>query len=256
MKEGSIAVSVSLVFHIILIAFFLRVPFDQYLKPKLILLDFSVEKGQTTGDAEILNRKSGMMNSPLTTDTHDGQRKGRVTDHRDSIVEQTQNTPNSLASDAPTVSQSGPRPVASDTAGQVAVDGSAGRTGMKSDAVTEGVSSGKASRTTAVSSGSGKILNYESDGADERDFLFIRDTIVKRIKDKYPDRARRLGREGRVLLSFDLSSDGVIRNVSIISSSGSRILDDNAKEVVEKTTFNQRIPYARRVHLPVEYRLQ
>ena len=56
MKEHSIAVSVSLLFHIIIVALFLRVPFDQYIKPKLMVLDFSLEKGRAADRRG--NRKS------------------------------------------------------------------------------------------------------------------------------------------------------------------------------------------------------
>lgn len=256
MKEHSIAVSVSLFFHLIIVVFFLRVPLDQYLKPKVILLDFSIQKGQVADDREALNHKSRIMNSESKAESRQSQQKGQPAHHRDSMVERAQSTLNNPVSEAPTVNQTGSDPVSSDPAGRMTVNGNISRAGTKVDAVTEtGIGSGTISQI-AVSSGSRKVLDYEDNGADERDFLFIRDMIVKRIKDRYPERARRMGREGRVLLSFDLSSDGVIRNVEIIRSSGSRILDDNAKEVVEKTTFSRKIPYARRVHLPVEYRLQ
>ena len=50
MKEHSIAVSVSVLFHVIIVAIFLRVPFDQYIKPKLMVLDFSLVKGRLTDE--------------------------------------------------------------------------------------------------------------------------------------------------------------------------------------------------------------
>ena len=54
MKEHSFAISVSLLFHVIIVALFLRVPFDQYIKPKLMVLDSSLEKGRAAVDAEIV----------------------------------------------------------------------------------------------------------------------------------------------------------------------------------------------------------
>ena len=67
MKEHSLAISVSLLFHIIIVALFLRVPFDQYIRPKLMVLDFSLEKGRIIGDGEDRktedgNRESGIVN--------------------------------------------------------------------------------------------------------------------------------------------------------------------------------------------------
>ena len=62
MKEHSIAVSVSLLFHIVIVALFLRVPFDQYIKPKIMILDFSLEKGRVIDDVEDRNHESGIIN--------------------------------------------------------------------------------------------------------------------------------------------------------------------------------------------------
>ena len=61
MKEHSIAISASLLFHIIIVVLFLRVPFDQYLRPKLMVLDFSLEKGRGADSAEIVNREPGTI---------------------------------------------------------------------------------------------------------------------------------------------------------------------------------------------------
>ena len=257
MKEHSIAISASLLFHIIIVVLFLRVPFDQYLRPKLMVLDFSLEKGRGADSAEIVNRKSGIVNREAKIEDRELQQKGRVTGQRNAITEQEDNTQKRSATEPLLMKQDNMNTVASDPAGQVVIHGDTSRAGMKVDTVTEtGIYPGKSSQNIAVSSGKGKVLNYEKDGADESDFIFIRDTILKRIKDKYPDRARRMGWEGKVLLSFDLFENGSIRNVKIVSSSGFRTLDDSAREIIEKTTFTQKIPYSRAVQLPVEYRLQ
>jgi TonB family protein len=250
MKEHSIAVSVSLLFHIIIVALFLRVPFDQYIKPKLMVLDFSLENGRVADGAEDGNRKSGIANGRSEI----GNRMPR---NDGTIMNRAQNVQGSFTTEASLAKQNNGNTVASDPAGQVTIKGDIGHAGTQGEPVTEsGLFSGKGSQNVANSSGKGKILNFESNGVDERDFAFIRDTILKRIKDKYPDRARRMGWEGKVVLSFDLFENGSIHNVKIISSSGFHVLDNSAKEVIEKTTFTRKIPYSRLVQLPVEYRLQ
>ena len=102
-----------------------------------------------------------------------------------------------------------------------------------------------------------RVIDYSKDGSGVRDFPFIADTINKRFKDKYPDRARRMEWEGEVLLSFVISEDGTIHDVKIVKGSGRSIFDDHAREILKKTTFNRKLPYP----IPIDnwritYRLQ
>lgn len=73
---------------------------------------------------------------------------------------------------------------------------------------------------------------------------------------KYPERARRMGAEGTVLLSFIVLESGVTREVKVIDGSGFRLLDESAKEGVEKTVIQKKVPYRVMVTLPITYRLQ
>ena len=242
MKEHTVAVSVSLLFHIIIVALFLRVPFDRYIKPKLIALDFLIEKRQVVHGAESVNRESGI-----------GNRETQIANRKSQIVNREQNIQRKATAEPSNELNA----VDSDPAVQAVIHGDTSGEGIRGDTVTEtDIYSGKGSQNITASSGKRKGLNYENNGADERNFVFIRDTILRRIKDKYPDRARRMGWEGKVLLSFVMLEDGSINNVKIVNSSGFSILDESAKEVIEKTRFTQKIPYLLSVHLPVEYRLQ
>jgi periplasmic protein TonB len=82
----------------------------------------------------------------------------------------------------------------------------------------------------------------------------IRDSIMKNVI--YPDRARRMGWEGRVIVSFTVYEDGSIRDARIVQSSGTLVLDDAAKEALRKSTV--RTQFAKRVQvvLPIEYKLK
>jgi TonB family protein len=250
MKEHSIAISASLLFHVIIVALFLHVPFEQYVKPKLVALDFSLEKRRVTDGAGIGNRETQIANRK-------SQIVNRTAENKETIINREQNAQKGFATEASSTKQSNVDTILSDPTGQAVIVGDASRAGIQGDIVSEmGKFSGKDSQNIAASSGKGKVLNYENNGADERDFIFIRDTILKRIKDKYPDRARRMGWEGKVLLSFVVHENGSINNVKVINSSGFRILDDSAKEVIEETRFTQKIPYSRPVLLAFDYRLQ
>ena len=118
----------------------------------------------------------------------------------------------------------------------------------------EATSSGSGSQTGNTSGGSSKALDYGKGGSDENSFYFIRDTVMKNIK--YPERARRMGWEGKVLLSFVVLENGAVKDVKIMIGSGYRALDDETRAAVEKTTFKQKIPCRLVVSLPVEYKLK
>jgi protein TonB len=90
--------------------------------------------------------------------------------------------------------------------------------------------------------------------AGGKDYKYIRDAIMKNIR--YPDRARRLGFEGKVLLSFIVLENGTTTEITVISSSGHRILDESAKEAVAATHIARKMPYRVVVRLPVTFRLQ
>ncbi|HME45205.1 MAG TPA: energy transducer TonB [Syntrophorhabdales bacterium] len=82
----------------------------------------------------------------------------------------------------------------------------------------------------------------------------IRDSIMKNVV--YPEKARRMGWEGKVILAFTVYEDGSIRDARVMQSSGALILDDAAKEALRKSTI--RTQFARRVQvvLPIEYKLK
>jgi TonB family protein len=112
---------------------------------------------------------------------------------------------------------------------------------------------------SSASSGTGpgdmKALNYSRPGgADERHFSFIRETIMQGIA--YPERARRMGWEGKVVLSFIVRENGSIDDVKVVTSSGFPVLDENARETIARTSFRKKVPVRLYVLLPVEYKLR
>jgi periplasmic protein TonB len=86
-----------------------------------------------------------------------------------------------------------------------------------------------------------------------KDFNNIRDAIIKNVR--YPERARKMGFEGMVLLSFVVLEDGSTARISVVQSSGFRLLDEEAKHVVARTRIVKRAPYRSMVLLPVVYSL-
>jgi TonB family protein len=254
MKEHSFAISVSLLFHIIIVALFLRVPFDQYIRPKIMVLDFSLEKGRVADSAEDGNRKSGIVNPETDIVNSKSKIENRTAENAGTIINREQNIQGKFAAEP----SSELNTVASDPAGQVMVRGETGPMGAKNDsAAAKSISAGESSRNTSAVSGGMRVIDYGKGDSDAKDFPFIADTIQKRFKDKYPDRARRMGWEGEVRVSFFISEDGVIYDVEVVKSSGRNIFDDHAREILAKTTINRRLPYLLKIeNRAVIYKLQ
>ncbi|PHM17262.1 MAG: hypothetical protein CJD30_07655 [Sulfuricurvum sp. PD_MW2] len=83
----------------------------------------------------------------------------------------------------------------------------------------------------------------------------IRDVLVKYRK--YPNQAVRQKQEGDVRVSFRLKANGEVEDITIISSSGYTILDDDAKALIEKTSlYFPRPPKSIRITVPLRYSLK
>lgn len=84
--------------------------------------------------------------------------------------------------------------------------------------------------------------------------------IARQVPPVYPAAARRSGTEGTVLLQVDVQSSGRPGLVSLVSSSGSGLLDSAAIRAVKKWTFRPAtiagVPTSGQVRVPVRFRLQ
>ena len=85
------------------------------------------------------------------------------------------------------------------------------------------------------------------------DFAWIRDSIQRAIA--YPAAARRMGWEGKVVVAFQLLSDGSVRDVRIVQGSGHAALDRGAIDAVRNASPFPRSPVEAEVITPIVYRL-
>jgi protein TonB len=82
-------------------------------------------------------------------------------------------------------------------------------------------------------------------------FVYIKKIIEKNIK--YPSMARRMGWQGKVLVSFILCRDGKVENLQVVESSGHSQLDSNALETVKRVEPFPNPPVRVKLVLPVKY---
>jgi TonB family protein len=254
MKENSFAFSASLLLHVIIVALFLRVPFDQYVKPKLMVLDFSLEKGRTAGDVKIVNRESEVVKPETQISNLKSQIANRTAENEGAIINREQNIQGKVAAKPSNELNT----VASDPEGRVTVRGEAGPAGGRADSTSErNISIGEALHPVPAGFGNIRVIDYGRDSSGVKDFPFINDTLRKRFQNAYPERAYEQMWEGEVLLSFIISENGVVQDVEVVHSSGYRTFDNHAREMLKETSFNKKLPYSLRVNnYKVTYKLQ
>ncbi|MDI9571071.1 MAG: TonB family protein [Pseudomonadota bacterium] len=85
-------------------------------------------------------------------------------------------------------------------------------------------------------------------------FAYIRDRILRNVT--YPEAAKRMGWQGKVVLSFVIAADGSARAFRIIQGSGFKMLDRSAIETVQETAPFPRPPVEAELVIPIVYRLE
>lgn len=91
-------------------------------------------------------------------------------------------------------------------------------------------------------------------GISLADYTYVRDAVMKNIF--YPEKARRMGIEGRVIISFVINESGFIDDVKILKSSGYAVLDDAVKDAIYKVNQFRKKHERLVVQLPVEFKLK
>ena len=97
---------------------------------------------------------------------------------------------------------------------------------------------------------------------EEQRQLYLKEklSVISQIIQKnisYPPIARRMGWEGRVVLSIRLYTDGTVREIKVLESSGYEVLDRNAVDTVRRVAgLFPKPPVEVVVKVPVNYRLE
>ncbi len=143
-------------------------------------------------------------------------------------------------------------PSAKGTSGSVLIQEANGSGGGGAGGVVGGASSGKGLSGTGSGSGAGR-----GDGGGES--RFVQASYAYAPKPEYPARARREGKEGRVLLRVLVDEQGKSKSVEVDDSSGSEALDRAAAEAIKRWRFSP-ARYGNKsveswVKIPIDFRL-
>ncbi len=107
--------------------------------------------------------------------------------------------------------------------------------------------------------GGGKGKKGRAKGIGDR-FLLEKFHIISKIVQKnikYPFIARRMGWEGKVLISFLLTRNGEIKYLKVEKSSGYKILDENALKTIKRCSKYFPVPPVDvKIKLPIIYKLE
>ena len=84
-------------------------------------------------------------------------------------------------------------------------------------------------------------------------YSYIRDRILRNIS--YPETARRMSWEGKVIVSFIVTDEGNVEAIKILQSTGFKVLDNDAIEAIISAAPYPKPPVAAQVIIPIVYHL-
>ena len=251
MRGLSRALLVSVLVHGLVVALVYAIPLDKSPKPETISVDFTLVDYEklispatplAASKAKSVFRASGVKKAPVerNIEVADSRRDARSPAADPAGSDEFTPTPSPDYRQEATASASDGPPVPGSHGGGARPAEGEGRPGYASVA--------SLGRTGA--DGSGDLAG----GGHATILRQIRDSVMKNVV--YPERARRMGWEGKVILSFTVHEDGSIHDARITESSGSLVLDRAAKEALLKSSVQARFVQKVQVFLPIEYRLK
>jgi len=270
MRENYLGTTISILVHSCVILLLAAASFAVQDSPvKVLEIDFSLMMDPAKGslpkvEKEIIEKKPRILKGE-TMPKRIVEPDRPVKQNPETIPAEVQIEPSPVptivtASD-PAKEQVEPSPVptivtASDAQGVMVVHGTpatyAGSSGSGNSLLGHGRSAGESEGAEGGGRDigkSGEIMLEEG-----KDYNYIRHAVMKNIG--YPERARRMGFEGKTLLSFMVLENGTTSQIKVEKSSGYRLLDDSAIEGVARTVISQKVSYRIVVRLPITYRLQ
>jgi len=253
MKPQTQGFQFSLIIHAVFILGVLGLSTLAANKPRPVVIDFDLEKSISAAPAPVQKHQE----SPIQKAAGPPSRKEVKATPQPVPREEAKPVPpletSKVAETSPTwIHSTSDLTVPVEQPGVPNVPGGIGKTDGK-----VGIS-GSASASGKGGSGGGAAL--ETGGTEKaknrylaEHFAYIRDKIFKNVS--YPALARRMGWQGKVVLSFNIQTNGSIKDPQVARGSGYEILDQNALESLKESAPFPRPPVEAQIMIPVVYRL-
>jgi periplasmic protein TonB len=252
----------SLAFHVLLVSVIWNISSGARFRPTVIPVNFILEEreqGRGTGDVKSEGRgksdegreKKDEQGRVASIESRALSGKGQEQEQREAARIETRGVEMPVQAAMAARESAGVAPGASDGAREAGTGGAGPGTSAR-----EGSHGGVTASLPGYGSsiGSGAAGSTGSGQIDEKLYGEIRERVMKNVE--YPERARRMGIEGRVITSFTIREDGSIADVKVFKSSGSSILDDAAKSALARSSFRGKRGKVVSVMLPIDYRLK
>ncbi len=132
-----------------------------------------------------------------------------------------------------------------------AVTSSATAAGSAGPASTAGVANAR----TQASTGTGAKGGNHGKGSGMRyDFNYVRQRILRNLR--FPEIARKMGLSGKIVVSFVLKTDGQVERITVVSSSGHKLLDNTVVSTIRRVAPFPRPPVSAQLMLPIVFHLK
>jgi len=262
------ALLVSLIAHVSFFLIFLSMSNRVIQTNKPIIIDFSMEESVTSGKGS-LEGKISVMENKRRGAGHKRDVKGNEPEIREQQIaieeskEKLVRQSNTNSEQAVTVETEAPvivpvqEHVGSTNEGHIfATSASAEASSGSAEGLSRGggdVESRRTGMTGPYGDGSGGIGHGGKFRYLKENFSYIRDMIQKKVI--YPKKARQMGWQGKVTVSFIIFADGFAKDITIIKTSGVEVLDSSAAVAVKDASPFPKPPCEAQIIIPLIYRL-
>jgi protein TonB len=227
----------SFLFHaaVLLVFFALNTSMARFSKP--VLIDFSIEDSLVKGDPKA---PPAPKKQEVKTVRPEPAKPKPLVAKQEEVVQK------SLPEQVTATSETSPESQAPVAAKPVASAPQAPGTETSSGnfAKTEGTASPVSRGTASEGLKQGYLKEH---------FAYIRNIVQKKLS--YPKIARKMGWEGKVLISFVVCRDGYARDIMIKEGSGFELLDKNAIAAVQMASPFPKPPIEAQLIIPISYSL-
>ncbi|OPY66170.1 MAG: Gram-negative bacterial tonB protein [Syntrophorhabdus sp. PtaU1.Bin050] len=257
MREIYFGICASVALHLCALLLFLGLCVEPHRPTETVLVDFTLINGKEGTGTMVPGPEGGGQKKKAGIEPANVHKTDRRVNDRSRAQSVSGSPVPQTADSSPAAARSLVRAL-SDASANTTIKGESGVTGTNAHSEA-GTSAASKDGTPGAGGGSGRGGQGSGFGGtgllqQGKDFNYIRDTIIKNVR--YPEKARRIGAEGKVLLSFVVLENGSTGDVKVLKGSGFSLLDESAKEAVVRTTIQRKVPYRVVVVLPIVYELR